>query len=150
MEVGSGEVVAVWGNSGNLIWVKKTKKLRTGLGNWIKGTTMLCDWLIRRTIVLGLNWWVWVVVKFVCYFGNLGCWFWKSDGGCTMRPWGIDIMVLRQANIRYFLCCIRVGVEFDLLWWNLEWISVNFGCFLWDAEGIWSWGEIFRGWERII
>jgi len=36
MEVGSGEVVAVGGNSGNLgnlIRVKKSKKLRTGLGN---------------------------------------------------------------------------------------------------------------------
>ena len=36
MEVGSGEVVAVGGNLGNLgnlIRVKKTKKLRTGLGN---------------------------------------------------------------------------------------------------------------------
>ena len=33
MEVGSGEVVAVGGNLGNLIWVKKTKKLRTGLEN---------------------------------------------------------------------------------------------------------------------
>jgi len=36
MEVGSGEVVAVGRNLrnlGNLIWVKKSKKLRTGLGN---------------------------------------------------------------------------------------------------------------------